>query len=172
MSVPLHLPASNAPNKSPKRLCAKAPGLFAVIPADLSLSVSSLPFSRPAAPAQLVYLWSRLNPLVRLSLFGIITITAPYLPYALCLFSWALSSGERFGGGGGGGGGGGISGWGLGVVVSDLLGIATGHWWCVLSPHFFGRSLLDPSFNWCRCTGHRRKRTRKTMLQLQHHIDF
>lgn len=64
---------------------------------------------------------------MRLSLFGIITITAPYLPYALCLFSWALS---------GGGGPGSGPGWGLGVIVSDLLGIAAGHWWCVavLSP--------------------------------------
>lgn len=90
--------------------------------------LSPSPFLSSPLSFTLVYLWSRLNPLVRLSLFGIITITAPYLPYALCLFSWALSSGERFGGGGGGGGGG-ISGWGLGVVVSDLLGIATGHWW-------------------------------------------
>ncbi|BGP17541.1 hypothetical protein JCM10213v2_005574 [Rhodosporidiobolus nylandii] len=73
----------------------------------------------------LVYLWSRLNPLVRLSLFGIITITAPYLPYALCLFSWALS-----GAGGAGVAGSGFgAGWGLGVIVSDLLGIAAGHWW-------------------------------------------
>ena len=79
--------------------------------------------SPPLPPSQLVYLWSRLNPLVRLSLFGIITITAPYLPYALCLFSWALS---------GGGGPGSGRGWGLGVIVSDLLGIAAGHWWCVL----------------------------------------
>ncbi|TKA55625.1 hypothetical protein B0A53_02803 [Rhodotorula sp. CCFEE 5036] len=91
--------------------------------------LSPSPFLSSPLSFTLVYLWSRLNPLVRLSLFGIITITAPYLPYALCLFSWALSSGERFGGGGGGAGGGGISGWGLGVVVSDLLGIATGHWW-------------------------------------------
>jgi len=66
----------------------------------------------------LVYLWSRLNPSVRLSLFGLITITAPYLPYALCLFSWALSGQV-----------GGAQSWGLGVVVSDLLGIAAGHWW-------------------------------------------
>ncbi|KWU41032.1 Der1-like protein [Rhodotorula sp. JG-1b] len=73
--------------------------------------LSPSPFLSSPLSFTLVYLWSRLNPLVRLSLFGIITITAPYLPYALCLFSWALSSGERF------------------VVVSDLLGIATGHWW-------------------------------------------
>lgn len=67
---------------------------------------------------QLVYLWSRLNPLVRLSLFGIITITAPYLPFALCLFSWALSSGT-----------GGGKGWGLGVIMGDAMGLFAGHWW-------------------------------------------
>lgn len=63
-----------------------------------------------------MYLWSRLNPAVRLSLFGIITITAPYLPFALCLFSWALASG-------------GSSGWGLGVIMGDALGLLAGHWW-------------------------------------------
>ncbi|GAA6010102.1 hypothetical protein JCM10207_007559 [Rhodosporidiobolus poonsookiae] len=86
--------------------------------------LSPSPFLSSPLSFTLVYLWSRLNPLVRLSLFGIITITAPYLPYALCLFSWALSSGGGMGAGGGFGGG-----WGLGVIVSDLLGIAAGHWW-------------------------------------------
>lgn len=64
-----------------------------------------------------MYLWSRLNPAVRLSLFGIITITAPYLPFALCLFSWALSPSGK--------------GWGLGVIMGDALGLVAGHWWCV-----------------------------------------
>lgn len=72
-----------------------------------------------ASPQQLVYLWSRLNPAVRLSLFGIITITAPYLPFALCLFSWALSPSGK--------------GWGLGVIMGDALGLVAGHWWCVAS---------------------------------------
>ncbi|GAA5869412.1 hypothetical protein JCM1840_005463 [Sporobolomyces johnsonii] len=84
--------------------------------------LSPSPFLSSPLSFTLVYLWSRLNPSVRLSLFGILTITAPYLPYALCLFSWALS-------GSGAGGGGVLGGWGLGVIVSDLLGIAAGHWW-------------------------------------------
>ncbi|GAA6059904.1 hypothetical protein JCM10212_005287 [Sporobolomyces blumeae] len=94
--------------------------------------LSPSPFLSSPLSFTLVYLWSRLNPSVRLSLFGLITITAPYLPYALCLFSWALSGptfGAGAGGGGGAGAGGGGGGWGLGVVVSDLLGIAAGHWW-------------------------------------------
>ncbi|GAA5828801.1 hypothetical protein JCM5353_006328 [Sporobolomyces roseus] len=89
--------------------------------------LSPSPFLSSPLSFTLVYLWSRLNPSVRLSLFGLITITAPYLPYALCLFSWALS-GPTLGGGATGGGQVG-GGWGLGVVVSDFLGIAAGHWW-------------------------------------------
>lgn len=45
---------------------------------------------------------------MRLSLFGAITITAPNLPYALVLLSWALNSSWS-------------------AVVGDLLGIAVGH---------------------------------------------
>ncbi|GAA5999786.1 uncharacterized protein JCM10292_003744 [Rhodotorula paludigena] len=85
--------------------------------------LSPSPFLSSPLSFTLVYLWSRLNPSVRLSLFGIITITAPYLPYALCLFSWALTPADRAGSPGGG------YGWGLGVIISDLLGIAAGHWW-------------------------------------------
>lgn len=44
------------------------------------------------------------------------TITAPYLPYALCLFSWALSSGSG-------------RGWGLDAVMGDAIGLVTGHSW-------------------------------------------
>ncbi|ORY76207.1 Derlin [Leucosporidium creatinivorum] len=78
--------------------------------------LSPSPFLASPLSFTLVYLWSRLNPAVRLSLFGIITITAPYLPFALCLFSWALASG-------------GSSGWGLGVIMGDALGLLAGHWW-------------------------------------------
>ena len=42
-----------------------------------------------------------------------------YLPFALCLFSWALSSGHGHGHGG----------WGLGVIMGDALGLVAGHWW-------------------------------------------
>ncbi|KAI5481266.1 hypothetical protein MNV49_004888 [Pseudohyphozyma bogoriensis] len=79
--------------------------------------LSPSPFLSSPLSFTLVYLWSRLNPTVRLSLFGIITITAPYLPFALCLFSWALSSS------------GGGKGWGLGVIMGDALGLLAGHWW-------------------------------------------
>ena len=45
---------------------------------------------------------------MRLSLFGALTITAPNLPYALVIFSWALNSSWQ-------------------GVIGDLLGIAAGH---------------------------------------------
>jgi Derlin-2/3 len=67
------------------------------------------------AHTALVYLWSRLNPSVRLSLFGVVTITAPYLPYALVMLSWALASSWN-------------------AVIGDLLGIIVGHVW-----YFFNR---------------------------------
>ncbi|KAL7006274.1 hypothetical protein EMMF5_004160 [Cystobasidiomycetes sp. EMM_F5] len=77
--------------------------------------LSPAPFLSSPLSFTLVYLWSRLNPSVRLSLFGVVTITAPYLPYALVVFSWALSSSWS-------------------AVVGDLLGIAVGHFW-----YFFTR---------------------------------
>ena len=38
-----------------------------------------------------IYFWSRRHPGTPISLFGIMTITAPYLPFALIGFSWLLS---------------------------------------------------------------------------------
>ncbi|SGY82471.1 BQ5605_C009g05572 [Microbotryum silenes-dioicae] len=84
-------------------------------------------------PIMLVYLWSRLNPTVRLSLFGIITITAPYLPYALCLFSWALAGGG--------------TGWGMGAIMGDALGLLTGHWWYFWT-EVWKRERASGSRNW------------------------
>ncbi|GAA6009752.1 hypothetical protein JCM11491_001086 [Sporobolomyces phaffii] len=112
--------------------------------------LSPSPFLSSPLSFTLVYLWSRLNPSIRLSLFGLITITAPYLPYALCLFSWVLSGGGTTLSGVGGGGGGGASGWGLGVVVSDLLGIATGHWWYFWT-EVWKREKSSGGRNWLEC---------------------
>jgi len=77
--------------------------------------LSPQPFLSSPLSFTLVYLWSRLNPSVRLSLFGVVTITAPYLPYALVIFSWALSNTWN-------------------AVIGDLLGITVGHFW-----YFFTR---------------------------------
>ena len=55
--------------------------------------------------SHLVYLWSRRNPGVQIALFGLISFTAPYLPWVLLGFSALLGH----------------------DVKQDLLGIAVGH---------------------------------------------
>lgn len=40
----------------------------------------------------LVYLWSRRNPDVRVSFFGILVFNAPYLPWVLFVFSFLFGS--------------------------------------------------------------------------------
>ena len=77
-----------------------------------------------------MYLWSRLNPSVRLSLFGVVTITAPYLPYALVIFSWALSSSWN-------------------AVVGDLLGITVGHVWYFFT-RIWDKELSSGKKNWLK----------------------
>lgn len=67
-----------------------------------------LPFLGSPLAFVLVYIWSRRNRHIRLSLFGVLVITAPYLPLALVAFSWALSGNAQ-------------------AVKGDLLGLAVGH---------------------------------------------
>ncbi|KAI0050371.1 Der1-like protein [Auriscalpium vulgare] len=68
----------------------------------------NLPFlSSPLAYVP-IYFWSRRHPSTPISLFGLITISAPYLPFALVGFSWVLSGTWR-------------------AAASDLLGCAVGH---------------------------------------------
>lgn len=81
----------------------------------------TLPFLGSPLGFVLVYLWSRRNRHIRLSLFGVLVITAPYLPWALVAFSWVLSGSYK-------------------AAVGDLLGIAVGHlceWLCQI--HLLGR---------------------------------
>ncbi|KAH8854284.1 Derlin-2 isoform 1 [Schistosoma japonicum] len=53
----------------------------------------------------LVYVWSRRNPLVRLNIFGIIEVNAPYLPWVFFAFSFLLGNN----------------------MMVDLIGIFVGH---------------------------------------------
>ncbi|KAL5501469.1 hypothetical protein ACEPAF_9783 [Sanghuangporus sanghuang] len=55
-----------------------------------------------------IYIWSRRHPTVRISLFGVVTVTAPYLPLALVAFSWLLNGTWR-------------------AAAGDLLGCAVAH---------------------------------------------
>ncbi|KAI9611936.1 hypothetical protein H4Q26_008022 [Puccinia striiformis f. sp. tritici PST-130] len=63
--------------------------------------LSPAPFLSAPLSFTLVYLWARLNSNVRLSLFGVITISAGHLPYALVLYFFTeiwkreLGSGEK-----------------------------------------------------------------------------
>ncbi|PWN24845.1 Der1-like protein [Jaminaea rosea] len=79
-------------------------GLLLVAP----VVVAGVPFLGGALAFCLVYLWSRRNKHVRLSLFGVLVITAPYLPVALCGFSWVLTGSAT-------------------AVKGDLLGVGVGH---------------------------------------------
>jgi len=55
-----------------------------------------------------IYFWSRRHPSTPISLFGLLTITAPYLPFALVAFSWVITGTWR-------------------AAASDLVGCAVGH---------------------------------------------
>ncbi|XP_078484540.1 derlin-2-like [Ciona intestinalis] len=65
----------------------------------------NLVFLGQAFTILLVYVWSRRNPYVRMSFFGIITFQAPYLPWVLIGFSLMLNN----------------------PIIVDGLGIACGH---------------------------------------------
>ncbi|KAJ7175868.1 Der1-like protein [Mycena filopes] len=66
----------------------------------------------PSSPQSLafvpIYLWSRRHPSTPISLFGLFTITAPYLPIALVAFSWILNGTWK-------------------AAAGDLVGCAVGH---------------------------------------------
>lgn len=51
----------------------------------------NLPFLSSSLAFVPIYFWSRRHPSTPISLFGLFTITAPYLPFALVAFSWILN---------------------------------------------------------------------------------
>ena len=68
----------------------------------------NLPFLSSSLAFVPIYLWSRRHPSTPISLFGIFTIAAPYLPIALVAFSWVLNGTWR-------------------AAAGDLVGCAVGH---------------------------------------------
>ncbi|KAK8858837.1 hypothetical protein IAR55_003067 [Kwoniella newhampshirensis] len=76
----------------------------------LPLLASSLAFA-------LVYIWSRRNPSIKMSLFGVVTITAPYLPLCLVGFSWLLQGGFQ-------------------AAIGDIVGILAGHTYVFLQDYW------------------------------------
>jgi len=68
----------------------------------------NLPFLSSSLAFVPIYVWSRRHPSTPISLFGLFTITAPYLPVALVAFSWVLNGTWK-------------------AAAGDLLGCAVGH---------------------------------------------
>ncbi|KAF5340641.1 hypothetical protein D9611_007487 [Ephemerocybe angulata] len=68
----------------------------------------NLPFLSSPLAFVPIYIWSRRHPSTPISLFGLITITAPYLPIALVAFSWILNGTWK-------------------AAAGDLIGCAVGH---------------------------------------------
>ena len=77
-------------------------------PSKILSPLFNLPFLSSSLAFVPIYLWSRRHPSTPISLFGLITITAPYLPVALVLFSWVLSGTWK-------------------AATGDLVGCAVGH---------------------------------------------
>jgi Derlin-2/3 len=68
----------------------------------------NLPFLSSSLAFVPIYFWSRRHPSTPISLFGLFTISAPYLPVALVAFSWVLNGTWR-------------------AAIADLAGCAVGH---------------------------------------------
>ena len=68
----------------------------------------NLPFLSSPLAFVPIYLWSRRHPSTPISLFGLVTITAPYLPLALVGLAWVLNGTWR-------------------AAAGDLVGCAVGH---------------------------------------------
>ncbi|KAF7424460.1 hypothetical protein PC9H_009767 [Pleurotus ostreatus] len=68
----------------------------------------NLPFLSSSLAFVPIYVWSRRHPSTPISLFGLFTITAPYLPIALVAFSWVLNGTWK-------------------AAAGDLVGCAVGH---------------------------------------------
>ncbi|KAK1925644.1 Derlin [Papiliotrema laurentii] len=77
----------------------------------------TMPFLSSSLAFALTYIWSRRNPSVKMSLFGVITVTAPYLPLCLVAFSWLLQGG-------------------FDAAIGDIVGILAGHTYVFLQDYW------------------------------------
>lgn len=68
----------------------------------------NLPFLSSPLAFVPIYLWSRRHPSTPISLFGLVTITAPYLPLALVAVAWVVNGTWK-------------------AAAADLVGCAVGH---------------------------------------------
>ncbi|EYC32045.1 hypothetical protein Y032_0003g1370 [Ancylostoma ceylanicum] len=75
---------------------------------------SLMVFLGQAFTIMLVYIWSRRNPHIQMNFFGVLSFTAPYLPWVLLLFSLLLGNN----------------------AIVDFMGIACGHFYFFLEDVF------------------------------------
>jgi len=69
-----------------------------ILSAALLLVISPIltsPFLAHSLAFVPIYFWSRDHPSVQVSVFGLLTITAPYLPVILIAMTWVISGGFR-----------------------------------------------------------------------------
>jgi len=90
----------------------RADYFWLLLQSSILLLVISPLFTLPFLSAPLafvpIYIWSRRHPSTQISLFGLLTITAPYLPLALVAFSWIINGTWT-------------------AAAGDLVGCAVGH---------------------------------------------
>ena len=88
----------------------------------------NLPFLSASLAFVPIYIWSRRHPSTQISLFGIVTLTAPYLPLTLVAFSWLLNGTWR-------------------AALGDLLGCAVEHM-CWFLRDVWAREMLGGKGVW------------------------
>jgi len=88
--------------------------LFGTVFMIISALFVNIVFLGHAFTIMLVYVWSRRNPYVGMNFFGILSFSAPYLPWVLLLFSLLLGQN----------------------AIVDILGIACGHLYYFLEDVF------------------------------------
>ncbi|KAI9665585.1 MAG: hypothetical protein M1829_005664 [Trizodia sp. TS-e1964] len=102
--------------------------------------LTSMAFLGSSLSSTLVYIWSRRNPDTLLSFFGLVTFTAPYLPWVLMAFSLVINSN---------------------VPKNEIMGVIVGHVWYFFSDLYpvdsNGSRPLDPPAWWCRLFEGRRE---------------
>ena len=77
-------------------------------PPQILSPLVNMPFLSSPLAFVPIYVWSRRHPLLPISLFGLVTITAPYPPVALIAISWLLNGSFK-------------------AVIGDFVGCAVGH---------------------------------------------
>jgi len=98
--------------------------------------IFNLMFLGQALTLMFVYVWARRNPFVKMSFFGLLTFSAPYLPWVLVGFSLLLGNSVEVD----------LVGMGLGhcyYFLEDVFPAQQGGWKIIKTPAFL-KQLVDP----------------------------